>query len=87
MADLRSTRSSPLIVFKVSPSQKFREQLALCRYPHRMTQMDVSLTDYGLAAGCAFFAYIFARKPKSAFSLCQFLRCSPAALHWRPRQM
>jgi hypothetical protein len=31
--------------------------------------MDVSLTDYGLAAECAFFAYIFARKPKSAFSL------------------
>jgi len=34
-----------------------------------MTQVDVSLTDYGLAAECAFFAYIFARKPKSAFSL------------------
>lgn len=34
-----------------------------------MTQMDVSLTDYGLAAECAFFAYIFARKPKSALSL------------------
>ena len=34
-----------------------------------MTQMNVSLTDYGLAAECAYFAYIFARKPKSALSL------------------
>jgi len=30
-----------------------------------MTQITVSLTDYGLTAECAFFAYILARKPKA----------------------
>jgi hypothetical protein len=30
-----------------------------------MTQIDVSLTDYGLTAECGFFAYIFARNPRS----------------------
>ena len=34
-----------------------------------MTQVDVSLTDYGLAAECVLFAFIFGRRPLSAFSL------------------
>lgn len=39
-----------------------RQAWVLCHYPRKMTQLDVSLTDYGVAVECVCFSYLTARR-------------------------